>query len=119
MASLDMIGPHDLTAKEIERVVTQESAGNYALGEVSDSTFYVRYVGRSDDDVASRLKSWVGESKRYKSFKYSYASSAKAAFEKESKNYHDFGEKEKLDNKEHPQRPKGTNWKCPVCDIYG
>jgi hypothetical protein len=44
--------------------------------------------------------------------------SPKAAFEKECKNYHDFGGSEKLDNKQHPERPDGTNWECPVCDMY-
>jgi hypothetical protein len=119
MASLDMKGSYPLTTQKINEVVTRTSAGNYALGYVSNSTFYVRYVGRSDDDVRARLKSWVGKNPtRYKQFKFSYATSPKAAFEKECHNYHDFGEREKLDNKSHPQRPAGTSWKCPVCDIY-
>ncbi len=62
------------------------------------------------------MKSWVGENNKYKHFKFSYATSPKAAFEKECKNYHDFGGSEKLDNKQHPERPDGTNWECPVCD---
>lgn len=118
MASLNMNGPHELTPQKIDGAVTQTSPGNYALGYVSDSTFYVLYVGRSDDDVNSRLKSWVGENNKYKLFKFSYATSPKAAFEKECKNYHDFGGSEKLDNKQHPERPDGTNWECPVCDMY-
>ena len=118
MTSLNMNGPYELTSKKIDEVVTKTSAGNYALGYFSDSTFYVRYVGRSDNDVNSRLQAWVGKSDRYKHFKYSYETSSKAAFEKECKNFHDFGGSKDLDNEQHPQRPKGTNWKCPVCDIY-
>lgn len=118
MASLDMGGPYELTSQKIGEVITRTSPGNYALGYVSDSTFYVLYVGRSDTDVNNRLKSWVGKSNRYKHFKFSYATSPKAAFEKECKNYHDFGGSEKLDNEQHPERPDGTNWKCPVCNIY-
>ena len=118
MASLNMNGPSELMTQKIDEGVTRTSPGNYALGYVSDSTFYVRYVGRSDTDVNSRLKSWVGKSNRYKHFKYSYATSPKAAFEKECKNYHDFGESEELDNEQHPERPDGTNWKCPVCVRY-
>lgn len=45
--------------------------------------------------------------------------SAKAAFEKECHNYHDFGGKEKLDNTIHPDRPAGSGWKCPCCKIFG
>jgi len=64
------------------------SPGNYSLGRVADGTFYVSYVGRSDSDLNDRLKDWVGE---YKKFKFSYATSPKAAFEKKCQNYHDFG----------------------------
>ena len=117
MASLGMNGPYDLTTSEIDRVITKTSAGNYALGYVNDdNVFIVQYVGRSDSDVNGRLKTWVG--KKYKKFKYSYASSPKAAFEKECENYHDFGESEKLDNSMHPDRPNESGWKCPRCKIF-
>jgi len=115
IASLNMQGSYDLNNEEIDTQVTRTSPGNYALGRVSDGTFYLSYVGRSDTDLNNRLKDWIG---KYKKFMYSYATSAKAAFEKECKNYHDFGESEKLNNKNHPQRPDGINWKCPVCDIF-
>jgi len=119
MASLDMKGPYKLTTEKIDEVVTRTSPGNYALGYVRDNTFYVCYVGRSDTDINERLKQWVGKKpNRYTHFKFSYATSPKAAFEKECRNYHDFGGVDKLDNEYHPQRPDGTNWKCPVCDIY-
>jgi hypothetical protein len=115
MASLDMSAAYELTSKKIDEVVAKTSAGNYALGHVSDSPFRVNYVGRSDDDVRGRLKQWVGSD--YTSFKFSSALSARAAFEKECQNYHDFGGTEKLDNKEHPGRPDGTSLKCPICGV--
>lgn len=111
-----MNGAYTLTSDEIDRLVTRKSAGNYALGYSKGTTFYVKYVGRADDDLNSRLKKWAGN---YSEFKYSYATSPKAAFEKECKNYHDFGENQSLENKIHPDRPNGTSWKCPVCDIFG
>ncbi len=114
MVILDMIGPFPLSEKKIDEVVTEKSPGNYALGFVNDEkTFNVQYVGRSDTDVNKRLKDWV---KKYNRFKFSYVSSSKAAFEKECKNYHDFGEDAHLDNDKHPDRPKGKDWECPVCD---
>lgn len=114
MASLDMNGPYSLTVNEIDRRVTRTSPGNYGLGNTKDDgTFIIQYVGRSDNDVNSRLHDWTG--KKYKQFKYSSANSPKEAFEKECRNYHDFGGSEKLDNDIHPDRPNGTNWKCPVC----
>ena len=112
MATLNMNGPHKLDTKTIEDKVTKTSPGNYALGSKNDKgVFLVYYVGRSDTDVAARLKSWIGNTKR-PLFKFSYATSPKAAFEKECQNYHDF---EPTDNSVHPQRPDNTNWKCPRC----
>lgn len=114
MASLNMNGPFDLTVEKIDEEIIKTSAGNYALGYMKEDTFIVQYVGRADKDLNKRLKDWVG---KYIKFKYSYASSPKDAFEKECKNYHDFGEN-KLDNKIHPDRPDGSSWECPVCDIF-
>lgn len=119
MRNLGMEGPYDLTKKNINDKVSQAKAGNYALGRVgSDGTFFVKYVGRADSDVNDRLLAHVNES--YTAFKYCYATSPKAAFEKECHNYHDFdGAENKLDNKIHPDRPSNSkSWKCPVCDIF-
>lgn len=118
MATLDMQGPYALTSTGIDSAVTRTSAGNYALGYTNDDgVFVVQYVGRSDSDVRARLHNWV--STPYIRFKYSYASSPKAAFEKECRNYHDFGGSSKLDNDSHPGRPAGSTWRCPVCTIFG
>lgn len=103
MASLNMEGSYQLIREKVDEVVTSTSPGNYALGYVRNNTFYVCYVGRSDDDVNGRLKDWVGKKpNRYTHFMFSYAASSEAAFEKECRNYHDFGENEKLDNEYHP-----------------
>jgi len=116
MASLGMYGPFKLDNETIGLQVTKTSAGNYAFGRKGErGTFLVNYVGRSDSDVAERLRSWIGET-RSPLFKYSYASSAKAAFEKECVNYHDFSPP---GNDVHPARPDGTTWKCPRCNIFG
>jgi len=109
MASSEMYGPYELTNEKIDLVVTRKSPGKYALGR---SPFSVLYVGRADDDLNARLKQWVN---KYTHFKFTYATSPKDAFEKECKNYHNF---KPTDNKVHPDRPDGTDWKCPVCDIF-
>lgn len=117
MASLEMNGPYDFNEESIEKVIKKISAGNYALGRENEKgEFIVKYVGRSDGDVKGRLKQHIGEN--YMKFKYSYASSPKEAFDKECKNYHDFGENDKLDNEIHPDRPENTNWKCQFCDNF-
>lgn len=113
-----MKGSYPLNKNKIDEEVAQTSAGNYALGYVNDEgTFIVQYVGRADSDINARLKQHIGE--KYKRFKFSYATSPKAAFEKECHNYHDFGGREKLDNEIHPDRPKNSSWKCPCCTIFG
>jgi len=113
MASLEMNGPFSLDSGTIDDKVTKTSPGNYALGKKrDDGKFLVLYVGRSDDDLNDRLKKYVNNP-RYLLFKFSYASSPKAAYEKECRNYHDF---DPPDNDVHPRKPDGQNWKCPVCD---
>jgi len=113
MPSLNMSGPFSLTEAEIDKQVTKKSPGNYALGEFKNNTFNVSYVGRADVDLNKRLKDWIG---KYKQFKFSYADSVQAAFEKECNNYHDFNPP---DNKIHPARPEGSNSKCPRCNVLG
>jgi chaperonin GroEL (HSP60 family) len=118
MASLEMLGPHSLSATEIDTHVTKKSIGNYALGYVrEDGAFIVQYVGRSDIDLNARLKQHATVGK-YTMFKYSYAKSKRAAFEKECQNFHDFGGTENLGNDIHPDRPAGSEWKCPYCSNF-
>lgn len=110
-------GPWPLTEKDIDKVVTGIGAGAYILTcERINPGFIVNYVGRSDDDLNGRLKKWVGM--KYTHFMYGFLPSAKDAFLKECRLFHDFGGIEKLDNKIHPDRPKNTNLTCPVsgCD---
>ncbi len=110
---LGMLGPYPFTTAKIDETVTKKSPGNYALGYVNDEdTFVVQYVGRSDCDLNQELKDRL--TTKYKSFKYSYADSPKAAYEKECRNYHDFGGSELLDNKVHPAKPEGVTCSCPV-----
>jgi len=113
MASSGLKGSFPLTDEKIDDEVTETSPGAYALGDtLANGNFGIDYVGRSDKDVNDRLHDHVG---KYKRFKYDYFSSAKAAFEKECNLWHDFSPS---DNKVHPARPNGTNWKCPRCRVF-
>lgn len=117
MPSTGLSGPYTLTSENIDLFVSVLSPGAYALGRTdANGVFNVEYVGRSDTDLNSRLKNWVG---KYNQLKYGYFSPALAAFEKECHLYHDFGgDKGSLNNDIHPQRPQGSNWTCPVCSIF-
>jgi hypothetical protein len=80
-------------------------------------------MGRSDLNIRDRLKKQFSKTKyiisKYEtkeiSFKYSYASSPKEAYEKECYNYHNFVRSKKLTNDVHPEKSRNENWKCPVC----
>lgn len=102
-----------LGEKEIDAHITKTSPGVYALDKHQEGAFTVYYVGRSDTDVNKRLKDWVG---KYKYAKFAYASSAKAAFEGECELYHAH---KPTDNVLHPDRPRGSDWKCPRCKNFG
>ena|SRR3989344_5662622 len=117
MANTGLKGSFPLTTDSIDENVTRTSPGTYVLGHNNDNTFIVEYVGRSDSDVNTRLKQWVD--KNYSRFKFDYFDSLKAAFEKECNIYHDFGGPSgKLDNDKHPQRPEGSSWQCPRCNVF-
>jgi hypothetical protein len=114
MPSLQMNGPHLLNRATIDLVVKYRVPGNYALGWVSKKgLFIVRYVGRSDTDLNQELKARMNPT--YMHFKYSYAASSRVAFEKECRNFHDFGGTIELENLVHPDRPDGTSLVCRVC----
>jgi hypothetical protein len=110
--SIGMKSSYALTAKSVDYEITKISAGNFALGHESKSgLFVVEYYGRSDTDLNSEIKNWID---KYKRFKFFYASSPKSAFVKECKNYHAF-DKNKIDNKNHPEKPENTDYVCPYC----
>jgi hypothetical protein len=105
-----------LSNEKIDELVTQTKPGVYALDKTTSGAFKVSYVGRSDTDLNDRLKKWVG---KYSYFEFQYATSPKDAFEKECELWHDFGGSEgRLDNEQHPERPNGSDWKCPKCNIF-
>jgi len=112
--SAGLSGPHLLDPETIATIVSRKSAGAFAMGRSEGNTFYIRYVGRSDDDLAAALAKHVGD---YPHFKFAYFGSPRAAFEKECQLYHDFGEA-KLNNKFHPMRPYPDSWHCPRCRIF-
>jgi hypothetical protein len=126
-----MEGPFDLTAGNIAKV--REELGVYILGYYSgtERKDYGCYVGRSDDNVASRLSSWLSlvnggrepqnDSERcvLKSnpdrYWREYTSTAKQAYERECEIYHEHGQGYEC-NDIHPAK-SSQDWTCPVCDL--
>ena len=104
-------GPFHLTAQTITAAIIAKSPGTYVLGQQGDdNVFYINYAGRSDEDVATRLRQHIGTDKQ---FWFSYYNTAREAFDKECQLYHDFHPPRNL---VHPARPKGAKPHCPALD---
>ena len=58
----------------------------------------------------------IGVDSSYTRFAFSYARSAEAAFEKECRNYYDFGGSDGLDNEAHPDSTPGSSGECHAHD---
>jgi len=56
----------------------------------------------------------IGADTGYTHFRFRYAPSAIAAFERECIAYHALGGSEQLDNACHPQPPPDSPWRCPA-----
>lgn len=96
----------------IDRVVVPGQPGNYVIGERSETgEFFPRFIGRSDTDVRSELKSKLGVV-RYPFFKVSN-SGPRNAYDLECAQYHTF--RAQLDNKTHPVGPPGSGLTCFLC----
>ena len=99
----------------IENLVQKNSKGVYILADLVRDYLY---VGRSDENINERLKSHVGEKSRtkkreYKWFKFKLSSTIRSAFEDECRLYHEY---KPPDNINHPNKPKDTDYTCPVCE---
>ena len=79
------------------------------------------YVGRVDDredeGLKERIKDHIGEWEGDLWFDWKEADNIAAAYEQECIDFHAWGGKDKLENIDHPAKPKGkTNLKCPKCN---
>jgi len=101
-----MVGPHRIS--NISRYVTKVSPGVYIL---SRDGRVAHYVGRSDSDLASRIKNSINEEIDYKYFWFQYATSPMRAYYLECEWFHKYLPP---DNTNHPAVPPGTSWRCPV-----
>ena len=109
---------YDLNAQTISRVVAAGFPGVYLLGHRGAIGLNVRYVGRSDTDLASRLKDHVSW---YSHFQFEYAVGPATAFHEECRLWHHHGGSQHLNNSIHPDSPLGMDLKCSVglCFLLG
>jgi hypothetical protein len=102
--------PVVLTRENVDSAIRSKSPGFYVLGALGDNqVMSVSYVGRSDDDLAGKLKRHVGN---YAAFAYATAASALLAYQGECRLYHALKPSK---NVMHPMRKPSAEWACPVC----
>lgn len=116
MPQLGMQGPMKLVPSEIDRAVPHKTPGNFALGYIKETVpraFIPTYVGRADSDLNRTLKELDTDAEW---FKWRVARNAREAWNVQCKNFHDFWETGHLEMDEHPEPPKDSGWKCPICE---
>lgn len=101
-----------LNDRTIKQMVRKPQPGVFLLHTVQGGQ--PRFLGRDDKDVRDKLLKWLGRSYRY--FQFDYCETPEEAFHRQCELYHQF--KQNLDNTRHPERPDGTEWRCPLCDFY-
>jgi len=101
-----LLGPFPINS--VDAQVSRNSPGVYVLSRDGRTA---AYVGRSDNDVGSRIKESAGEGYGYTHFWFEWASSAMGAYQAECEYFHKYGPRA---NTVHPAVPLGTNWRCPV-----
>lgn len=102
--------------EEIVSDAVPEKKGNYLFLREIRGDFYVLYVGRSDGDlkgeILQQMKTFRADNCTH--FVYRLATTTRDAFENECKYYHEYGGKELLHNRNHPDEPEGHKYPCPV-----
>jgi hypothetical protein len=110
-----LYGPYTLISANIDLAVTERRrAAVFGLGRIgADGKFHALFVGRSEQDLAARLRRHIGE---YGAFVYGYRASPLAAFHAECELFHLLDPE---DNGAHPEPPEAAPWRCPLCRLYG
>ena len=103
-----------LDTESVDNDVKRDRFGNYNLGILSDDgEFIIRYVGRSDTCLNSRLKKWCGK-RYYTHYAVTYPHTIKQCFEIECRDYHLLINQ--IDNVIHPRKPRLLEiFNCPWC----
>lgn len=115
----DMSGPYPLTGLGLAASgLAEGQPGVYLLmAKAQGGKLIVCYVGRSDDDLYSRLQDHVTEGE-YVAFYYRECEDEDDAYLSECEEFHRYGKVQHLDNEMHPDRPDFRD-DLPVCSELG
>jgi hypothetical protein len=101
-----LLGPFALD--EVDSRIAQASSGAYILSRDGKAA---HYIGRSDTDLAARIKQSASEHPGNLYFWFETTTSAMQAYYLECEWWHKYNPP---DNSNHPAVPPGTLWRCPV-----
>ena len=104
-------GPFALTTDDLKTRIPAKTIGAFVLITVHEGDPYVRYVGRSDDDLGRALEGWIG---RYDQYAFAAADDDVVAFLHECNAFHDYGGLAELANVLHPSPPLKDLF-CTTC----
>lgn len=111
MVSAKLDGPFRLMIDEIGRTASKGRCGVYALGSVRyDGLFAISFVGASYDGLYEDLRNRIGTAPY---FKIRQISDPDAAFLQVCEMFHRF---HPSGNFFHPERPKDSRLRCPLCE---
>lgn len=109
--------PYRFTPDVVRNVVPSGKIGVYALGDVIDDKFTVKYVGRSDCSLQKRLLTH-NLLYQFSYFIFLITETDKDGFALEAKWWHDCKIKRlPIVNQIHPDSPSGLGIKCPYCEF--
>lgn len=127
MPTLKLDFKHFLISDENIGNLPEYQYSNYAFGFVNEKHKFVpAFIGRTDSNLKDEIKAAsdqkTEEGRTYTHFKFKRALTQLDAYERECKNYHDFGFRKdgttkQLDNMMHPTKPSGAS-SCPVVNCY-
>ena len=111
MTSAKLDGPFRLMVDEIGRAASNGQCGVYALGSIrSDGLFAISFVGASYDGLYDELRNRIGTAPY---FKIRQMPDPEKAFLQLCEMFHRF---HPSGNFFHPERPKNSRLRCPLCE---
>ena len=109
--------PYRFTPDVIRQIIPEGCIGVYALGDIEEGHFAIKYVGRSDRSLRRRLLTH-NLLYEFSYFIFMTVSSTREGFELESRWWHDCKLAHlPVENRIHPDAPSGQKLQCPYCDF--
>lgn len=102
-----------MTKANVKNSVLKNAKGAYFLGNEKNGDFHIKYIGRSDTRLRSRLIDHVkNDNEDYTHFSFEITDTILEAYRIECREWHNAID---LDNKAHPKKPKNLKYRCSYC----